>query len=189
MPRLATFATVLAVFGLSGVGAASAGEFLHHPLLNCGNPAQVVQLPAQNIVVETTRPRIVLQDTAPVGKHGKVARVETPFVATILAPVAPMPPADARAADPTNLALAHQVEYSLMLLHRAQAAQEAERQATQRALDRVSQALRDTGVSPGGDPSSLAAQVKNLNERMDRLEKLVKIQSEVLRQQVDPDRK
>jgi hypothetical protein len=186
MSRLRSLASAVAAgLTLTAGGTASAGDFLHS--LGCGTPAQVIQLPAQNIVVETSRPRVHLEDTTPtVGKHGKRARFDTPFVATILAPVGPAPSGADRAPD--SLSLAHQVEYNLMLLHRAQAAQEAERQATQRALDRVSTALRDTAPAGGGDPS-LAAQIKNLNDRLDRLEKLVKIQGAVLKEQVDPEKK
>jgi hypothetical protein len=145
----------------------------------------VIQLPAQQVVVETAQPHVIVQETK-LAKHAKAVRVDAaaPFVATFFTPVLPQPSTAPTSADSASLSLAHQMEASLLQLEKVRAANAAEIEATQRVFDRISRSLQ-TGAGPGATAAT-ASQLQELNTRLDRLERLVLLHSDVLKQIAPP---
>jgi hypothetical protein len=92
MPRASSFLLVGAGLALLGLGTrAEAGElfrkFSGHCDSSCGS--QTIQLPAQKVVVETARPRVVVEETRVRERLPRVARVEAP--PTVASFFVPMP--------------------------------------------------------------------------------------------------
>jgi hypothetical protein len=173
MPRLASVPlALLSGLLLWGLGARSSAGDLFGKGADCNS--QVVQLPAQQIVVETARPRVVVHETK-LAKGVRVAPDVAPFVATFYTPVLP----STTPQDGGSLMLAHQMEMSLMQLERARAANEAELAAAQRVFDRIARSLPPPSNGGRGDAAT-AAQVQELNARLERLERLVLLHGEVL---------
>jgi hypothetical protein len=181
MARLA-FVTLapLGCLVLLGLGPrAVAGDLFHKSCAPDCN-AQVIQLPAQDVVVETTRPRVVVQETKPLKRARAVAIEPTPFVATFFMPVVPAPaPAERATPEATRLGLAHQMEVNLLHLETARRANEAELAATQKVFDRMSTYMKSS-ASPAGD-ANVSSQIQDLCTRMERLERLVLLHSEALK--------
>ncbi|MFO0948964.1 MAG: hypothetical protein U1D30_24145 [Planctomycetota bacterium] len=167
----------IAVFQLS-IGSTSAGG--KHFQSGCSDDkcaTEVIQLPAQRIVVETTRPNVIVNESRGHHRHGRAVApvavqpflatpmIAGPIMATVLAPQA-VATQEVRSPAPNPLRAIHQLEEQTFEINRMRAIQEAEIRETSRALQRASESLNlgMKGLSGNGEPSSQAA-----NETVTRL--------------------
>jgi hypothetical protein len=177
--------TFACLFGLGG--PVRAGDFFRR-LCHKDCNTEVVNLPAQQVVVETSRPRVIMQETVRTHQVGVAA---APFVATIYAPMA-MPVASfgtvglANVGGPTTLdtstALSslHNLEQQAVGIAKLRAAHEMELQAAQRVYERIGALSQGLGTSTT-KATDIAAELQKLTQRVDNLEKLVTIHDQALR--------
>jgi len=190
---------------LVGLGArAEAGELFRKCFGDCGSScgSQVIQLPSQQVVVETSRPRVVVEETR-VEKPLRVSRVAaTPVVGSFFMPMplhlgvvgAPLAHSlveDSSASrtlnlDSASLRMAHELELNRLHLDKLQAAHELDLRHVRNVMERVS-APRETALTPlkttGTDSccEDVKAQLKNLVTRVEKLEQLVSYHDKAIR--------
>jgi hypothetical protein len=171
---------------------ATAGPFFRKPCSDCAT--EVVKLPAQQIVVEATRPRVVVNETR-VEKVG-VARVgavplmtapvvaAAPVVATIytpaavgVAPVGADVPVPERSAQLTHL---HEAEHHALQAAKHRAALEVERQRLDATYKRLGAILGEAAEpckpcdkKTPSDIQAINEELRKLNEKLTNLERLV----------------
>jgi hypothetical protein len=172
---------------------------LFHRCFHGGCAAQTVQIPAQQVVVETARPRVIVQETRPL----RVAPVAAaPVVASFYMPMplsygmvgAPGGPTfeERREASSINLdspsmRAAYALEESRLHMEKLQALYDTEvrhmQAVMQRAVAPPSGAL--TGPRPAPPENcceELRAQLKSLNDRVTALEQQVIYHDRAIRQ-------
>jgi hypothetical protein len=170
---------------LLGLAApARAWDLFHRCRGDCGS--QTVNLPGQQIVVERTAPRVIVQDTRPLRVTNFAA---PPVVASFFVPmplslgtVGVQPPGgvedrESVTLDFAGLQAAHDLERSQARALALQAIHEAQAKHVQAAMERVAAIARES-ASPKSTPSAkccddLNQQLKNLVNRVEQLEQLV----------------
>src|SRR5437588_7524579 len=104
MGRLHSFSVVLALAAVLGSGttASAGGFFRDHCCESDCCTHETVKLPAQKVIVENPRPRVLIEEAAPVERVERVVRrsltaapamttMAVPMVATIFTPMAALP--------------------------------------------------------------------------------------------------
>jgi hypothetical protein len=152
----------------------------------CDN-VQVIKLPPQQIAVSAVQPKVVVRNSrfqaAPVVQAA-------PMVATIYTPLAlPLTTVgEQRLEERSSLLTAiHESDHQLLAITKAQAAQKAEMDATNRALQRHLDSLREMSTTAtssttkdGIDAKQLKIELDNINKRLADIEKLLSIHDDVL---------
>jgi hypothetical protein len=166
----------------------------------------VVRLPAQEIRVETTRPRVIVHETAVRERvHGgrAVAPVvpfmaAPPVVATFYTPVVPIPETrfqetriqETRISEGSAAFRAAQdLELQAMEAAKLRAAQRAELFHTDRLYQRLASSLCGPGQEGGGSAADLAnlkAAIDQLARRLENVERLVITHDNALKDLVKP---
>jgi hypothetical protein len=167
---------------------AQAGEFfrrLKHKDCN----TEVVNLPAQHVVVETTRPRVIVQDTV---RTDRLIAGAAPYVATIYTaaalPLVGMPMTTGasgldyrRTGASAALDSLHELEHQAVEIAKMQAAHQLELQASQRVYDRVAALSASFAATPKASDADIRTELQKLTQRVDNLEKLVTIHNEAMK--------
>jgi hypothetical protein len=171
-----------------------------HILHRCRDSAcasQTVQIPAQQVVVETARPRVVVRDTRPI--YG-TALAAPPVVASFFVPMplqvgtlgVPAPSgAEERESvtlDFSGLQAAHDLERSHARVAALQAIHDAQAKQIQAALERVAASTRESAQPAAARPAlstqccdELKTQLQNLSRRVEALEQQVNYHDRAIR--------
>lgn len=165
----------------------------HHQQDNGAADQTVVRLPAQEIRVETTRPRVTVhQSVAPARFRGYYPAgqpfMAAPFVATIVAPGA-LQFGGATTAGSSTMDLAHALErqaadIAAARAHRQaiQAAEEAALQRAQAQIAKLSAGAADVKTTTT-DSAQLKKAIEDLSGRLSAIEKLLIIHDDMLKKQ------
>ncbi|MBI1916604.1 MAG: hypothetical protein HYS12_17995 [Planctomycetes bacterium] len=179
-PRVAV-AGILFLLGLST--RVEAGPFFHKCCQSDCCNAEVVKLPAQQVTVEATRPQVTVHER--VARYSRVAAPVAPVVATVYTPALVSLPVAASLVESSPatfrestgaslLRAAHEMEFQHMEVEKLRAAHQAEMQATNRVYARLRTSLSQAGDTPTpASNDAILAQLKDLNDRLTSLEKLV----------------
>jgi hypothetical protein len=176
------------------VPRAGAWDLFHRSHGDCN--AQTVQIPAQQVVVETSRPRVVVQDTRPLRVSAAPAMVASFFVPMPMnlgaVGLASSSNFEERASIPLDfsaLDAAHELERSQARVTAHLAIQEAQRQHIAGVMERV-RASAAAAIPPAAAARTstsstccddLKTQLDNLNNRVERLELLVLTHDKAMR--------
>lgn len=188
-----TFGLVLGAFLLlcDMRSDASGGLFSRHHG-DCDANASTVRLPAQHIRIETSRPRVVVQESSAFRSHHRafvpmVGLMQAqPIVASFL-----VAPQESRGFSTSNaLQAAHNLELQALEVARVRAAQEAEAAAMNLVHQRIMANFSKPGqvTSPAASTAELTqikTEIEKLAKRIDHIEQLLIIHDEELKKQKD----
>lgn len=171
-------------------GEASGGLFSRHHG-DCDAHTNTVKLPAQNIRIETSRPRVIVQDVSgPRLRHQTFVPVAPfvqaqPIVATFLAPQGFT--AEPRSVTGSSaLSAAHALELQALEVAKARAAHLAEMTALERTHQRIMANLNASAnatASPvTSDLGKLTAEIEKLSQRISDIERLLIIHDNILKE-------
>ena len=192
----------LVVLSLSLVvtAQAEAGDWFRRGHGDCNK--EVVRLPAQEIRVETSRPRVIVSETR--HEHVRVGRALPsvpiapmgPVVATFFAPVSPVPVthfsgferAETYAPDRSAFRAMQDLELQAMEVARLQAAHRAEVEAMNRMQQRVASSMTASfaGIDHRAPPdqTALREEISKLAQRVTNLEKTVLTHDNLLKEKM-----
>jgi hypothetical protein len=160
------------------------------------SPAEqtVVRLPAQEIRVETTKPRVVVTQGSSVRLRGVPAQgfTATPFVATIVNPGALQfggVSSFSFGGGSSSMDIAHAIERQAAEISAARAHRQAIQNAEDAALQRLQGHISklSTGAAESKTPASDVAQLKkaieDMSNRLTAIEKLLIIHDDILKKE------
>lgn len=170
-------------------------NLLHHRHGDCDVKQSVVRLPAQEIRIETSQPRVIVNQGAGYSRMrggyfaGSNAAympvVQGPFFATVL----PMQGMTLNGAAPAPvgspmLDAIHAMENQHLQFAKSAAGMQKEIELTNQAAQRVSERLAATvkGANSGSaDPTSVQSQLDTMSKRLDAIERLLIIHDNALK--------
>lgn len=174
----------------------------HHHSHASDENTSVVRLPAQNIRIETTKPRVVVNEiSAPHRGRGFFspnAVVAAPIVGTFLAPgTLTFGAGNFAFGQPSggssSLDLTHALERQLLEISKAKASRLAEMNLEDQALQRLQGQVSKLTVGPAEVKTSDAAQLKkaveDLSQRISAIEKLLIIHDNILKEKNEKEKR
>src|SRR5262249_16845640 len=163
---------------------------LHHGSGDCPVERDVVKIPGREIRIETASPRVIVSDVA---RHGRMRGFFPPlvpmgyggpYVATFLPFNMGVQPTPTHGSDTGALDAIHALERHASAIAQERAARQAGIDAADQALERVRGSLNRMAQAGNGvraADADLLNQLKQLNARMDKIENLLVIHDNLLK--------
>ena len=163
------------------------GPLKRHHQGNC--PAEqnsVIRLPAQTIRIETTKPRVVVNEISSPSRlrgyfpgHTAMPFTSGPFVATILSPGALQ---SGTGTGSSALDAVHALERQALEFSRHKAAMQAEMSHVDKAQQRIVGNLTSGAQPVVSDAAQLKTAIENLSKRVSDIERLLIIHDNLLKE-------
>lgn len=160
---------------------ASGGLFSRHHA-DCETNHSVVRLPAQQIRVETSRPRVVVQESSHLRGRFAVGAPMIPFVPTgpiVASFLVPPIHQDVRSSASSVLRAAQDLEAQAFEVARLRAAHQAEINALDQVHQRISGSIQKLSTPMSVAPPSAGASSAEINQLIAEIEKLSKRISDI----------